>query len=230
MNRNFFRIGGRLAFAILLWTATGASHTNAQPAPPPPPTPAPPQPPQPYPYGPPPGYGSYPQPYYPVYEPVGPPPDARFRSFQLQLGLGLGTVTVKDSNGSDTGSGGGFHVRAGFGLTPGWLVSIGIDESFATIKSSEINQWALLFGAEAHFLSRLYARAAMGFATVAEEIVIAGFGETHASTGPALHGGFGVEIVQGYNLALAVEYSFQLSRAAKATWIQNLVGLGVHFF
>ncbi len=203
------------------------SEGPAEAAPPqaPPPAPSAPPPsygPPPPPYGPPPGYGPgyYPAPYYP------PPRSVRsYRPFSLGGGLGLGALTFRDAFGHDAEPGLSYTLRFGFGITHRWQVWLGLEGAGASHANTGVYQTAYMMGAQCFALGSLYFRAGLGLSrqTYEQGLYLAD------ETGQAFMAGAGIELVQGYNLSLAVELSGTFARYSGKERTEVWTNTGLNF-
>jgi hypothetical protein len=198
------RVAARRCAALAVALAM-ASPAGAPAQTPTPPLGGPGYPPAPFPPYPPPSYAraSYGPPG------VGPP----FRPFTLGLGLGVGGLLFHDGHGRAREGGLSYTLRAGFGVTRGWLVFLGVEGTGTNHMTFGVWQTAYLLGTQYFVLDRLYLRAGFGLAraTAADGLSVGG-------TGAAFMAAAGLELAQGTSTSLALEPSVTAARQGNQTW------------
>jgi hypothetical protein len=192
---------------------------GAQPPPPPPPA-QPPPPPPPAAYPPPPDGG----PPYGAYAPPG--RIGVFRPFSIGLGLGPGLLSAPGGADRDNDGGLAYLVRLGFGVTRDWMVNLGLAGTAVSQQFFDVSQTNYTIGAQYFILRRLFARAGLGLGTVSEDGELG----TYSATGQALEGGVGFEVLQGYNVALALEWAGGAARFSSGTYLQTALGLSLSLY
>jgi hypothetical protein len=185
--------------------------------------PAPPEPePQPAPRSPRSGYRPPPSYYY------YPPPAAQrgiYRPFTMSAGLGAGVLSIP-GRPRENQLGYNYLARIGFGLTPDFIVYLGVDGTGVSDLGYDINQTNFLIGVQYFVIRRLYLRGGLGIAALSEDAD----GDSASSAGQAFLGGLGVELVQGDTLAFAIEATFSLGRFRSGTYFANAVSFSLSFF
>jgi hypothetical protein len=197
-------------------------------------------------YGPPPSYGepSYygPRPYYgarpygaqPYYEYPRNPPPMRLRSvtdrpFTIGGGIGFGGLHLDEAGGSPTRSGTAYTARLGLGLRPGLILMWDIEGAVAEHGNSTFSQMAHLAALQMFVGDRLFLKAGFGLAQVdQDDIYFTGWG-------PAVMGGVGVELIQGWHWSFDVESTLTGARYTvnnrDETWLNwSLVNFAINFF
>jgi hypothetical protein len=213
----------------------GQPSAPAQPAPAPAPQPPPaPQPtapilaPPPYPYGPPPGYGRPPPPPSYYYFPP-PPPRGIWRPFTISLGLGIGWLSLPapadDERENDTAL--NYLARVGFGVARDWVVWIGLDGAQTSRPDYTVTLNDFLLGAQYFVLRILYLRAGVGISTISVDST---FASTGGDAGQAFLAAAGVELFQGENVALGVEWASTLSRLPGGSYLDSGLNLALSFY
>jgi hypothetical protein len=203
-----------------------------QPAPAPPPgapqpPPAPILAPPPYPYGPPPGYRQPPPPSYYYFPP--PPPRGIWRPFTISLGLGIGWLSLPDptddGRASDTAL--KYLARVGFGVARDWVVFVGLDGAQTSRPDYTITLNDFLLGAQYFIVPILYVRAGLGIATINVDST---FESASGRAGQAFLAAAGVELFQGDNVALGVEWASALSRLPSGSYLDSGINLALSFY
>jgi hypothetical protein len=154
---------------------------------------------------------------------VGPP----FRPFTLGLGLGVGGLLFHDGSGQAREGGLSYTLRAGFGVTRGWLVFLGIEGTGTNHMTFGVWQTAYLLGTQYFVLDRLYLRAGVGLAkaTAADAA-----GLSIGGTGAAFMAAAGIELAQGGSTSLGVEPSITAARHGNQTWSNFGVNFVLSFY
>ena len=244
---------GGLVVATVLLVHTAAAHAQqpapqaAEPAPaapaaapqeyppgyaPPPGYAAAPPPPA---YGPPPGYGA-PPPRYTYYPPPPPPPPrARIdRPFMIGGSLGVGGLRYYDdvnAQGTLVSEGGpatGYSGRLGFGLSPRFLLLLGIDGAAASQDGFVYDQHIIYAGGQFFLTRQLFVRAGAGMGNITghDSYDFLTFGKT----GLGLTGSLGIELLQGYNWSLELAAMGTAGFYTDETWTSGTVNIGFNFF
>jgi hypothetical protein len=196
-----------------------------QPQYPPQPTPPPAEP---TPPAPPPQTGQ-PAPYRapPVYYYYPPPPAHRgiYRPFNMTAGMGVALLSLPFSP-RESQVGYNYLARLGFGLTPDFIVYIGIDGTGVSHPEYDINQTNYLLGLQYFVIPRLYVRGGVGIAGMSDDSDFLG----GSAAGQAFMAGVGIELVQGDSLAFALEVTSSLARFRYGTYFANALSFSLSFF
>jgi hypothetical protein len=209
----------------------------AQPSYPQPPYPAPAAPAQPYPQPPP----QAPQPQVPapaepapipppVYRPPTyyyyPPPAAHrgiYRPFTMSAGLGVGLLSLPGvPRENDVGY--NYLARIGFGLTPDFIVYLGVDGTGVSQPDYDLTDTNYLLGVQYFVVSRLFLRGGVGIAGISDSE------DSGASAGQAFLAGLGVELVQGDSVAFALELTSSAGRLRSGTYFSNALSFSLSFY
>jgi hypothetical protein len=193
-------------------------------------------------YGPPqyPGYGS--PSYGAGYGPYGPhpyyysrnPQPMRLRSvtdrpFTIGGGIGFGGLNLDAAGRSSSQSGMAYTARLGLGLRPGLILMWDIEGAVAERGNSTFSQMAHLAALQMFVGDRLFLKVGFGLAQVDQDDV------SFTAWGPAIMGGVGVELIQGWHWSFDVESTLTGARYTVAntdeTWLNwSLVNFAVNFF
>jgi hypothetical protein len=199
----------------------------------PPPSYGPPQ----YPgYGPP-SYGSAygPRPYGPrPYYYTGNPQPMRLRSvtdrpFMIGGGIGFGGLQLEEGGRSASQSGMAYTARLGLGLRPGLLLLWDIEGAVVETGNSTRTQMAQLAALQMFVGERLFLKVGFGLAQVDKDDT------NYTAWGPAIMGGVGVELIQGWHWSFDVESTLTGARYTVGntdeTWLNwSLVNFAINFF
>jgi hypothetical protein len=188
--------------------------------------------PRPQPASPPPHYGA-PPPYYgyPATYGYAPPPPRRKtdRPFTIGGNLGIGGLRLSRGGQSSSESGFAYSARLGFGLRPGLILFWDLERSVVDRGSSTFAQTANLAALQMFIGERLFLRVGFGLGQASQDDVY------FTAWGPAVMGGLGVELVQGWNWSLDVSSTITAARYdsgnREETWLNwNALGFGINFF
>jgi hypothetical protein len=195
-------------------------------------------------YVPPPSYGPPPYGAPPSYgpRPYGPPPYSYYRNrppmrlrsitdrpFTIGGGIGFGGLNLNERGGSTSQSGMAYTARLGFGLRPGLILMWDIEGAVADRGNAVVSQTAHLAALQMFVGDRLFLKAGFGLAQVYED------NANFTSWRPALMGGLGVELIQGWNWSLDVESTVTGAHYTVGnldeTWLNwSLVNFAINFF
>lgn len=198
-------------------------------------------------YVPPPGYGPPPPPRYQRYQRYGaprpvrtspppyygyPPPVPRGvtdRPFTLGASAGFGGLKLERGGATSSENGFAYSARLGVGLRPGLLVMWDMERSVVDRGLSVYSQTAHLFALQMFIGEKLFIKGGFGMALADQDNLV--------STGwaPALMGGVGFELVQGWNWSFDVQSTVTGARYTignvDETWINwSAISFGINFF
>jgi hypothetical protein len=214
-----------------------------QPYPPPPQYP---QQPDPQPQAPP----QYPQPQPPTEQPTAPPQPPRngpqspyrappvyyyypppaahrgiYRPFNMTAGMGVALLSLP-VNPRENQVGYNYLARLGFGLSPDFIIYVGIDGTGISHPEYDVNQTNYLLGVQYFVIPRLYLRGGIGIAGISDDDNYVG----GSGAGQAFLAGVGIELVQGDSLAFALELTSSLARFRYGATFSNALSFSLSFF
>jgi hypothetical protein len=156
-----------------------------------------------------------------------------YRPFMFGVGLGMGGLSYDSTEVVKHEAGISYALHLGFGITPRWMVLLGMDGSWAqfsfgdpsgpTAGSSLYGKRSVALttytaGAQFFMLNWLYSRLGLGLACV--EWSESGRDGSDCR-GQAAAGGVGAEFLQTYSTSLAVELAAMVARFPEAQTVSD---------
>jgi hypothetical protein len=143
----------------------------------------------------------------------------------MTAGLGVGLLSLPFVP-RETELGYNYLARIGFGLTPDFIIYVGIDGTGVSQPDYDINQTNYLIGVQYFVVPRLYLRGGLGIAGLSDDSDLGG----GSAAGQAFLAGLGVELVQGDSLAFALEVSSSVARFRSGAYFSNALSFSLSFF
>jgi hypothetical protein len=158
-----------------------------------------------------------------------PPRRVTDRPFTLGASGGFGGLKVERGGLTSSQSGFAYSARLGIGLRPGLLLLWDIERSVVDRNASVFSQTAHLAALQMFVGDKLYLKGGFGMAQGDQDDLI------HTTWGPALMGGVGLELVQGYFWSFDIESTVTGARYTinnvDETWLNwSLISFGLNFF
>ncbi len=144
----------------------------------------------------------------------------------MTVGLGPSILSVPESGKHQHRLGYGYLARLGFGLTPDFIVFLGIDGTGLSDPDYTLAQTNYLIGVQYFVLPRLFVRGALGIAGISEDTEDGSSG----AAGQSFLGGIGVELIQGDSVSFSAEIFSSIARFKSGTYFSNALGFTLSFF